>query len=119
MRKARMFLDALVGDGVLVTVSRDGVSFSGPETYVNAAYRVLRKTPSIEGDIIRLINPKDEEMRNWLDRQPDDVRQEHAARTKRLERAGISDAETVSLDTTFRDRNSNLPDRLKPKVVKG
>jgi len=119
MKKARQFIAALVADGVHVCISLGQVKFSGPEESVSEAYGVLEAVPSLAEKIRCLLSPSLEDMRTWLDSQGEEVHQEHAARADRLKAAGILDAETVSLQTTYRDHNSLLPERLKPIVVRG
>lgn len=118
MRKARRFFDALVADGLHVFLSLGQVKFSGPEDRVSEAYGVLAVVPSLAGKIQRLLSPTPEDMQAWLDSQERDVLEEYAARGDRLKSAGIPDAESVSLETTYRDHNSLLPEWLKPIVVR-
>lgn len=119
MRKARRFLDALVADGVHVYVSLGQVEFSGPMDRVSEAYGVVEAVPSLAEKIQCLLSPTPEDMQAWLDSQGKDVLEEYQARADQLNAADIPDAEMVSLQTTYRDHNSLLPERLKPKVVKG
>ena len=116
MKKARRFLDALVADGVHVYTSLGRVEFSGPEDRVSEAYGVVEAVPSLAEKIQRLLSPTPEDMQVWLDSQEKDVLEEHAARVDRLKAAGIPDAEAVSLQTTYRNHNSLLPERLQPIV---
>lgn len=118
MKKARRFLDALVADGVHVCLSLGQVKFSGPEDRVSEAYGVVEAVPSLAEKIQCLLSPTPEAMRAWLDSQGEEVHQEHSARADRLKAAGIPDAEMVSLQTTYRDHNSLLPERLQPIVVR-
>ncbi|MEA4952724.1 hypothetical protein SDC9_109654 [bioreactor metagenome] len=118
MKKARRFLDALVKDGVHVCISLGQVKFSGPEDRVSEAYGVLAAVPSLAGKIQCLFNPTPEDMRAWLDSQDKKILEEYAARVDRLKAAGIPDAESVSLETTYHDHNSLLPERLQPIVVR-
>lgn len=117
--KTRLFLDALVADGVLVTVSRDKLFLTGPEDCVNEALDVLKDIPSLEAEIIRLLNPSDEDRRRWLEAQAKEIHEEHAARIDRLKKAGLPEPEVIALYTTHRDHSSILPERLRPKGVKG
>ena len=114
MKKTRRFLDALVADGVHVYTSLGRVEFSGPEDRVAEARGVVESFPFLAGKIQRLLSPSLEEMRSWLDSQGEEIHQEHAVRADRLKAAGIPDAESVSLGTTYRDHNSLLPDRMRP-----
>ena len=116
MKKTRRFIDALVADGVHVCISLGQVKFSGPEDRVSEAYGVLETVPSLAEKIQRLLSPTPEDMRAWLDSQGEEVHQEHSARVDRLKAAGIPDAESVSLQTTYHGHNSLLPERLQPIV---
>jgi hypothetical protein len=117
MKKTRRFIAALVKDGVHVFLSLGQVKFSGPEDRVSEAYGVVGAVPSLAEKIQRLLSPSLEDMRTWLDSQGEEVHQEHSARTDRLKAAGIPDAESVSLETTYHDHNSLLPEQLQPIVV--
>lgn len=117
MKKARRFLDALVADGVHVYTSLGRVEFSGPEDRVSEARGVVEAVPSLAEKIQRLLSPTPEDMRAWLDSQEKKILEEYTARADRLKAAGIPDAESVSLETTYRDHNSLLPERLQPIVV--
>ena len=116
--RTRRFLDAMVGDGIHVFVSAKGVELRGPEDCVKEAREALEMFPSLGDEIIALLNPSADDMRRRLDEQDEDVHAEHRARTARLEAAGIPEAEQHALDTTYRNRNSILPARLKP-VTRG
>lgn len=118
MKKTRQFIAALVKDGVHVCISLGQVKFSGPEDRVSEAYGVVEAVPSLAGKIKRLLNPTPEDMREWLSSQDKKILEEYTARVDRLKAAGISDAEAVSLETTYRDHNSLLPERLQPIVVR-
>lgn len=118
MKKARRFLDALVKDGVHVFLSLGQVKFSGPEDRASEARVVVEEVPSLAGKIQRLLSPTPEDMREWLSSQDKKILEEYTARVDRLKAAGIPDAESVSLETTYRDHNSLLPERLQPIVVR-
>jgi hypothetical protein len=118
MKKARRFLDALVADGVHVYTSLGRVEFLGPMDRVSEAYGVVEAVPSLAEKIQRLLSPTPEDMQAWLDSQGEEIHQEHSARADRLKAAGIPDAESMSLETTFYDHNSLLPERLQPIVVR-
>ena len=118
MKKARRFIAALVKDGVHVFLSLGQVKFSGPEDRVSEAYGVVEEVPSLAEKIQSLLSPTPEDMQVWLDSQGEEVHQEHSARVDRLKAAGINDAESVSLETTYRNHNSLLPERLQPIVVR-
>jgi hypothetical protein len=113
MSASKKFLEQAALHNLTVTAAGGRLTFSGPKDMVNFALEAMREYPSLEGEVLAylLSNP-----RTWLELHEEDIRKEHAARTRRLERAGIGDAEAVSLDTTFADHNSTLPKHLKPII---
>jgi len=117
MKKTRQFIAALVKDGVHVFLSLGQVKFSGPEDRVSEAYGVVEAVPSLAEKIQCLLSPTPEDMREWLSSQDKKILEEYTARVDRLKAVGIPDAESVSLETTYHDHNSLLPERLQPIVV--
>ena len=116
--KARKFLDALLSDGVHVCVSHGKVELSGPEDCVSEAKEVMETVPYLEEEMLFMLSPSFEDMKAWLGSHGESIREECQARVERLKKAGISNAESVGLSTTYHDHNSTLPGRLRPMVIR-
>jgi len=118
--RARIFLDRLVADGVLVFVSRGQIDFSGPFEKTEEARQALREHPDAAREIVELLCPNDNTLKNFiLSGQGEEIRREHEERSARLRNAGIPNAEEVSMHTTYIDHLNRLPERLRPIIPRG
>ncbi len=118
--RARIFLDRLVADGILVIVSRGQIDFSGPFEKTEEARQALREHPDAAREIVELLCPSEKLLHGFFGREDaEDIRREHEERSARLRNAGIPNAEEVSMHTTYIDHLNRLPERLRPIIPRG